>query len=132
LAERVGGCAGGAATCRMGNEMICGSRDVAVLPIEIAQANPGNWSNWDCILDAILDQADAGAQAVRLNIDGIGNISGAIAYIQQEAWLPLCFASANAAKLEAALRVYTGKALVEFTGDKNIQPLLSKYGGELA
>ena len=108
---------------------ISGSRDVVSLPAEIAAAEIEE--DWDDLLDSILDLADEGAQIVAVNVD-VPGIAEGIAYIQQQVSLPLMFVSANPACLEAALRRYTGKALVQFSGTEDIAHLLKKYGGEMA
>ena len=105
---------------------ICGCRDVMRLPAEIAEIDA---QDWDDIVDEVLDLDDA--LVACLNIDHMETPGEAVAYIQQQVWRPLCFAGSDSAKLEAALRAYTGRALVDYHGTDDIKALIKYYGGEL-
>jgi len=107
---------------------ICGSRDIVCLPCEVTEIDMANCEDIEDLIDEMLDFDQT--LVPKLNIDQIKNPAQAIAEIQQQVWRPLCFASADISKLERALRVYTGRALVEFHGAGDIRPLLQLYGGE--
>jgi len=95
--------------------------------------------NWDYILDEAAAQAAAGAQVLDVNlglpgIDERAAMMEAVARIPLAAPLPLQIDSADPAVLEAALRRYQGKALVNSVNGKEesmraVFPLLQKYGG---
>ena len=95
--------------------------------------------NWDYILDEAAAQAAAGAQVLDVNlglpgIDERAAMMEAVAQIPLTAALPLQIDSADPAVLEAALRRYQGKALVNSVNGKEesmraVFPLLQKYGG---
>jgi len=95
--------------------------------------------NWDYILDEAVTQERAGAQALDVNV-GLPGIDEreimlqAVTKIQRVTALPLQIDSANPAVLEAALRLYQGKALVNSVSGKEesmraVFPLVQKYGG---
>jgi len=95
--------------------------------------------NWDYILDEAAAQAAAGAQVLDVNlglpgIDERAAMVEAVTRIPLAAPLPLQIDSADPAVLEAALRCYQGKALVNSVNGKEesmraVFPLLQKYGG---
>ena len=95
--------------------------------------------NWDYILDEAAAQAAAGAHVLDVNlglpgIDERAAVVEAVARVPLAAPLPLQIDSADPAVLEAALRRYQGKALVNSVNGKDesmraVFPLLQKYGG---
>lgn len=95
--------------------------------------------DWDYLLDEAEAQEQAGADVLDVNvglpgIDETHAMLEAITCIQQSISLPLQIDSADPAVLEAALRRYTGKALVNSVNGKEasmsaVFPLIQKYGG---
>lgn len=95
--------------------------------------------NWDYLLDEALSQEQAGAQVLDVNlglpgIDERAAMLEAVTRIQRATALPLQLDSASPAVLEAALRRYQGKALVNSVNGKEenmraVFPLIQKYGG---
>jgi len=95
--------------------------------------------NWGYILDEALAQARAGAHVLDVNlglpgIDERAAMIEAMTRLQSTMPLPLQIDSADPAVLEAALRRYQGKALVNSANGKEksmhaVFPLLRKYGG---
>jgi len=95
--------------------------------------------NWGYILDEAAAQERAGAHVLDVNlglpgIDERAAMIEAVSRLQSTVPLPLQIDSANHAVLEAALRRYQGKALVNSVNGKEesmraIFPLVRKYGG---
>jgi len=95
--------------------------------------------NWDYVLDEANAQARAGAQVLDVNlglpgIDERAAMIEAVTRLQSASSLPLQIDSADPLVLEAALRRYQGKALVNSVNGKEesmraVFPLLRKYGG---
>lgn len=94
--------------------------------------------NIDYILRQAIEQSDAGADILDVNV-GIPDIDepemlvSAVKAIQSVIDLPLQIDSSDPVAIEAALRVYNGKAIVNsVNGDEkvlaNILPLVKKYG----
>ena len=91
------------------------------------------------ILSEALRQEDAGAQVLDVNV-GIPDIDEKEAItkytqeIQAVTALPLQLDTSDPAAMEAALRIYNGKAMInsvngKMTSMENIFPLVKKYGG---
>ena len=94
--------------------------------------------DYDYLLSQAVQQADAGAQVLDVNV-GIPDIEEArvlpavVKKIQAVTDLPLQIDSSDPAAIEAALRVYNGKAIVNsVNGEENslssILPVVKKYG----
>lgn len=95
----------------------------------------------DYILDVAVEQEDAGADILDVNV-GIPGVDEAVLLpevvkkLQSAVALPLQLDSSNPAALEAGLRVYNGKAAVNsVNGDpevlERILPLVKKYGASV-
>ena len=92
----------------------------------------------DYIVDLAVRQADAGADILDVNVgypgvDEVRMLPRAVRAIQAAVDLPLQLDTTNPAALEAALRVYNGKAAVNSVNGKEesmaeILPLVKKYG----
>ncbi len=92
----------------------------------------------DYILDVALQQEDAGADILDVNvgypgIDEVEMLPRVVKKLQSVLSIPLQLDSSNPAALEAGLRVYNGKAAVNsVNGDPEVQervlPLIKKYG----
>lgn len=92
-------------------------------------------------LDDARAQVAAGAQVLDVNAgipggDEADLLAGLTRAIMETIDVPLCFDSANPAALEAALAVYSGKALINSTtGEENmlkaVMPLAAKYHAAL-
>ena len=95
--------------------------------------------NWDYLLDEAASQANAGADVLDINVglpglDEKAAMLQAVERVQRAVALPLQIDSASPAVLEAALRRYAGKALVNSVNGKEnsmraVFPLVKKYGG---
>ncbi|MDR2646957.1 MAG: homocysteine S-methyltransferase family protein [Oscillospiraceae bacterium] len=95
--------------------------------------------NYDYIQDEAMEQADAGAHVLDVNvglpdIDEAACMAEAIAAVSQATVLPLQIDSANPRVLAAALRQYNGKPLVNSVNGKKsnmaaVFPLVKQYGG---
>ena len=93
------------------------------------------------VMKEALQQEEEGAQALDLNVgvpgtDEVGNLSELCCEIQAVTSLPLQFDSSNPKALEAALRLYNGKAMINSVNGKEeslseVLPLVKKYGGLL-
>lgn len=94
--------------------------------------------DYDYLLSQAVQQADAGARILDVNV-GIPDIDektvlpAVIKQIQAVTDLPLQIDSSDPAAIEAALRVYNGKAIVnsvngEETSLSSILPIVKKYG----
>ena len=92
----------------------------------------------DYILDAAVEQEDAGADILDVNVGHPGvdetvMLPRVVKKLQSAVTLPLQLDSTNPAALEAALRVYNGKAAVnsvngERAALERILPIVKKYG----
>lgn len=95
----------------------------------------------DFLLREAVAQAEAGADALDVNVGlpGINEpemLSKAVTAIQTVCELPLQIDSADAQAMEAALRVYAGKPIINSVSGKQevltqVLPLARKYGGAL-
>jgi len=95
--------------------------------------------NWDYLLDEATSQAQAGAHVLDVNVglpglDEREAMLQAVERVQRAVTLPLQLDSADPAVLEAALRRYAGKALINSVSGKEesmrgVFPLVKKYGG---
>ena len=94
--------------------------------------------DYDYLLSQAVQQADAGAQVLDVNV-GIPDIEEArvlpavVKKIQAVTDLPLQIDSSDPAAIEAALRVYNGKAIVNSVNGEekslsSILPVVKKYG----
>ena len=93
----------------------------------------------DFILKEGLDQETAGAQILDVNvglpeIDEVATIREVVCSLQAVCALPLQIDTANPAAMEAALRRYNGKAMINSVNGKAesmaaVFPLVKKYGG---
>ena len=94
--------------------------------------------NWDYILTQAIEQVDAGAEILDVNI-GVPGLNQEeffpliIKKLQSVTDIPLQIDSSNPRAIEAALRVYNGKAIVNSVNgeEKNmgeILPIIKKYG----
>ncbi|MBQ7319047.1 MAG: homocysteine S-methyltransferase family protein [Clostridia bacterium] len=93
----------------------------------------------DEMLDLAMDQMDCGAQVLDINvaIGGEGEsarMKAAVCAVQSMVDLPLAFDSSNAKALEAGLRAYHGRGIINsLTGKQSsldaVLPLAKKYGG---
>ena len=94
--------------------------------------------NLDIIRKEALSQLQAGADIIDINISAFGvdevtMLPQAVEAVMDTVDAPLCLDSANPAVLEAALKVYKGKPLINsVTGEEHslaeILPLVRKYG----
>ncbi len=94
--------------------------------------------DFDYILGQAIDQIDAGAQILDVNVgvpglDDVKMMPQVIKKIQSITDLPLQIDSSNPAAIEAALRVYNGKPIVNSVNGEEkvldaILPLVKKYG----
>ena len=92
----------------------------------------------DYILDVAVAQEDAGADILDVNVgypgvDEVSMLPRVVEALQGTVPLPLMLDSSNAKALEAALRVYNGKAVVNsVNGDtevlERVLPIIRKYG----
>lgn len=92
----------------------------------------------DYIVDVAIAQVDAGAQILDVNVgypgvDEVAMLPRVVKKLQEAVDVPLQLDSTNAAALEAALRVYNGKAAVNSVNgeEKVLQtllPVVKKYG----
>ena len=92
----------------------------------------------DYIVDVAIAQVDAGAQILDVNVgypgvDEVAMLPRVVRKLQEAVDVPLQLDSTNSAALEAALRVYNGKAAVNSVNgeEKVLQtllPVVKKYG----
>ena len=93
---------------------------------------------FDYILSQAIEQIDAGAEILDVNVgvpslDDVKMLPLVIKKLQSITGLPLQIDSGNPEAIEAALRVYNGKAIVNSVNGEekvmeNILPLVKKYG----
>ncbi|MCR5293172.1 MAG: homocysteine S-methyltransferase family protein [Eubacterium sp.] len=93
----------------------------------------------DYILGEGLKQVDAGVHALDVNvglpeIDEVAMIKQVVTELQAVTDLPLQIDTSDPVAMEAALRIYNGKAMVNSVNGKNevmeaVFPLVAKYGG---
>ena len=96
-------------------------------------------NNMDYIISEAIGQEESGAHMLDVNvglpeIDEVDFLTRAIKEIQSVSTLPLQIDTSNAAALEAAMRIYNGKPLVNSVNGKkesisSVLPLVKKYGG---
>ena len=94
--------------------------------------------DYDYILAQAIEQIDAGAEILDVNVgvpslDDVKMLSQVVKKLQAITDLPLQIDSSNPAAIEAALRVYNGKAIVNSVNGEekvldSILPLVRKYG----
>lgn len=94
--------------------------------------------DFDYILSQAIEQIDAGAEILDVNVgvpslDDVKMLPLVIKKLQSITGLPLQIDSGNPEAIEAALRVYNGKAIVNSVNGEekvmeNILPLVKKYG----
>ncbi len=94
--------------------------------------------DFDYILSQAIEQIDAGAEILDVNVgvpslDDVKMLPLVIKKLQSITGLPLQIDSGNPKAIEAALRVYNGKAIVNSVNGeeqvmRNILPLVKKYG----
>ncbi|MCK4368282.1 MAG: dihydropteroate synthase [Dehalococcoidales bacterium] len=94
--------------------------------------------NLDIVRKEALAQAEAGADILDVNVstfgvDEVALLPRAVQAVMDAVDIPLCLDSANAEALEAALKVYKGKPLINsVTGEEHsltkVLPLVKKYG----
>ena len=94
--------------------------------------------DFDYLLNQAIDQVDAGAEILDVNVgvpglDEVAMMPKVIKKVQSITDLPLQIDSSNPAAIEAALRVYNGKAIVNsVNGEEKVMdqilPLVKKYG----
>ena len=94
--------------------------------------------DFDYILSQAIEQIDAGAEILDVNVgvpslDDVKMLPLVIKKLQSITGLPLQIDSGNPEAIEAALRVYNGKAIVNSVNGEekvmeNILPLVNKYG----
>lgn len=94
--------------------------------------------DFDYILSQAIEQIDAGAEILDVNVgvpslDDVKMLPLVIKKLQSITGLPLQIDSGNPEAIEAALRVYNGKAIVNsVNGEENVMenilPLVKKYG----
>lgn len=94
--------------------------------------------DYDYVLSQAVEQVDAGAQVLDVNvgvpdIDDVNVLPMVVKQIQAITDLPLQIDSSNPAAIEAALRVYNGKAIVNSVNGEEgvldaILPIVKKYG----
>jgi len=95
-------------------------------------------SDFDYILNQAIEQIDAGAEILDVNVgvpslDDVKMLPLVIKKLQSITGLPLQIDSGNPEAIEAALRVYNGKAIVNSVNGEEavldrILPLVKKYG----
>lgn len=94
--------------------------------------------NWDVVRNIALAQVRAGADIIDVNVSTFGVdeatlLPEAVQILMDAVDVPLCIDSDNPVALEAALKVYKGKPLINsVSGEKNslekILPLAKEYG----
>lgn len=94
--------------------------------------------DFDYILTQAIEQIDAGAEILDVNVgvpslDDVAMLPRVVKKLQSITGLPLQIDSSNSKAIEAALRVYNGKAIVNSVNGEqevmdNIFPIVKKYG----
>ena len=94
--------------------------------------------NWDYILEQAISQEEAGAELLDVNVgvpelDEVKLMAEAVLAVQGVTRLPLQIDSANPEALEAGLRHYCGKAIVNSVNGEaavldRVLPMVKKYG----
>lgn len=94
--------------------------------------------DFDYILTQAIEQIDAGAEILDVNVgvpslDDVDMLPRVVKKLQSITGLPLQIDSSNPRAIEAALRVYNGKAIVNSVNGEqevmdNIFPIVKKYG----
>jgi len=94
--------------------------------------------NWDYILEQAISQETAGADLLDVNVgvpelDEPAAMQAAVAAIQSVTSLPLQLDSSNPDAIEAGLRIYNGKAVVNSVNGEaavleRVLPMVKKYG----
>lgn len=94
--------------------------------------------DYDYILSQAVEQIDAGAEILDVNVgvpklDDVAMLPKVVKQLQSITDLPLQIDSSNPAAIEAALRVYNGKAIVNsVNGEEKVMeailPIVKKYG----
>lgn len=94
--------------------------------------------DFDYILTQAIEQIDAGAEILDVNVgvpslDDVAMLPRVVKKLQSITGLPLQIDSSNPEAIEAALRVYNGKAIVNSVNGEqevmdNIFPIVKKYG----
>lgn len=97
--------------------------------------------NWDYILKTAVDQTEAGADILDVNVgvpgaDECEVMKKCVKAIQSVTDLPLQIDSTNPKVIEAGLRVYNGKAIVNSVNGEDesldaILPIVKKYGASI-
>lgn len=98
-------------------------------------------NNLDYILAQAVEQADAGADILDVNvgmpgIDEVSMLTNVVKKIQSVTDLPLQIDSSNPLAVESALRVYNGKAIVNSVNGEQavldkLLPIVKKYGASV-
>ena len=94
--------------------------------------------DYDYIMGQAIEQIDAGAEILDVNVgvpslDDVAMLPRVVKKLQSITGLPLQIDSSNPAAIEAALRVYNGKAIVNSVNGEpevmdSILPIVKKYG----
>ncbi len=97
--------------------------------------------DWDTLLDLAYEQTDGGALLLDVNVHVAGIpevplLAQAVKELQATLSVPLLLDSTDSAALEAALRVYNGKPVVNSVGGdeqslSSLLPLVRKYGAAM-
>ena len=123
-------------TCRLDGVRVIGERVNPTGKKRFQQALLEN--DLDYILDVAIQQEDAGADILDVNVgfpgvDEVAMLPRVVKQLQSALSLPLQLDSSNPAALEAGLRVYNGKAAVNSVNGEaevldRILPIVKKYG----
>ncbi len=97
-----------------------------------------NAGNLDIVRKEALSQVEAGAEVIDVNVntgsvDEVNLLPKAVQAVMEVVDVPLCFDSTNTQALEAALKLYKGKALINsVSGEEHsllkVLPLVKEYG----
>lgn len=139
-----------AAKARKRQLMVCGSTDVICadhVTVIGERINPTGKKrlkqalldkDFDYILNQAVQQIDAGAEILDVNVgvpslDDVAMLPALVRMLQSITGLPLQIDSSNPKAIEAALRVYNGKAIVNSVNGEeqvmdSILPVVKKYG----
>ena len=123
-------------TCRLDGVRVIGERVNPTGKKRFQQALLEN--DLDYILDVAIQQEDAGADILDVNVgfpgvDEVEMLPRVVKHLQSAVSLPLQLDSSDPAALEAGLRVYNGKAAVNSVNGESevldrILPIVKKYG----